>query len=211
MTEIVQAVITDKTMDRGQLRISFAGRSIALAGEALKKHQGLGKGDSVRLVIEKDEKAVAHITDIERSTVPGTDETLKTQAPIINANNNPAALAQAKAPVNAKKDPFPDATTPSSASCGVQDVAPSNVSTTATNDPPVQKVLNVTELPDSIEIGTPGKGGVIKVYFNSEFSVDAENRIKTAIALKVKANYWVEHGLDAEVPAQSLAQKEAMA
>lgn len=36
------------------------------------------------------------------------------------------------------------------------------------------------ELPDSIELGTPSKGGVLKVYFDSAKIEDAKQRIDNA-------------------------------
>jgi len=36
------------------------------------------------------------------------------------------------------------------------------------------------ELPDSIELGTPSKGGVLKVYFDSAKPEDAKLRIDNA-------------------------------
>lgn len=37
---------------------------------------------------------------------------------------------------------------------------------------------------DSIEIGSPGKGGSIKVYFDASLPEDAEHRIRSTIRLK---------------------------
>ncbi|MEN6610894.1 MAG: hypothetical protein ABFC24_08625 [Methanoregulaceae archaeon] len=42
-------------------------------------------------------------------------------------------------------------------------------------------VTQRTEYPDSIEIGTSGKGGVIKVYFNADDLVGAKRRIENAV------------------------------
>ena len=47
----------------------------------------------------------------------------------------------------------------------------------------VQVIRHVNELPDSIEIGTPSKGGVLKVYFQSADIADAEERVRAANAI----------------------------
>jgi len=39
------------------------------------------------------------------------------------------------------------------------------------------------ELPDSIELGTPSKGGVLKVYFDSAKLEDAKVRIDNATTI----------------------------
>jgi hypothetical protein len=44
--------------------------------------------------------------------------------------------------------------------------------------------LQRTERPDSIEIGTPGRGGTLKVYFDSGDTADAEKRIRNAFYLR---------------------------
>jgi len=49
-------------------------------------------------------------------------------------------------------------------------------------------IRNITEHPDSLEIGTPGKGGALKIYFDSSDPVDAEQRIRNALALRDLAN-----------------------
>jgi len=49
------------------------------------------------------------------------------------------------------------------------------------------KHITVQETPifqDSIEIGTPGKKGAVKVYFDSSHPADAERRIRTALELR---------------------------
>lgn len=43
---------------------------------------------------------------------------------------------------------------------------------------------HINELPDSVEIGTPSKGGVIKIYFNADDPKRAEERIISAFAIK---------------------------
>lgn len=42
-------------------------------------------------------------------------------------------------------------------------------------------ILTRTEYPDSIEIGTPGKGGNIKVYFDANDLAGAQKRIANAV------------------------------
>lgn len=49
-------------------------------------------------------------------------------------------------------------------------------------------IRNIAEHPDSLEIGTPGTGGALKIYFDSSDSVDAELRIRNALALRDLAN-----------------------
>jgi hypothetical protein len=44
------------------------------------------------------------------------------------------------------------------------------------------------ETPDSIEIGTPSKGGTLKVYFDANDKEAAEAKIKKAIELRTFAN-----------------------
>jgi hypothetical protein len=44
-----------------------------------------------------------------------------------------------------------------------------------------------TERPDSIEIGTPGKGGCVKVFFDAGDPEDAEKRIRNAMILRERA------------------------
>ena len=41
-----------------------------------------------------------------------------------------------------------------------------------------------TVRPDSLELGTPSKGGVIKIYFDSADPVDSERRIREAFRLR---------------------------
>ena len=46
-----------------------------------------------------------------------------------------------------------------------------------------QIITNKTQYPDSINIGTPGKGGDVKVYFNASNKVEAKQRIENAIEM----------------------------
>jgi hypothetical protein len=39
------------------------------------------------------------------------------------------------------------------------------------------------ELPDSVELGTPSKGGVLKVYFDASKLEDAKQKIDNAAAI----------------------------
>ncbi len=41
-----------------------------------------------------------------------------------------------------------------------------------------------TEFPDSFEFGTPGKYGILKVYFNASDKDGSETRIRNAIGLR---------------------------
>lgn len=43
---------------------------------------------------------------------------------------------------------------------------------------------HVNDRPDSITIGTPSKGGELKVYFNSEKPVEAESLLTNAFAIR---------------------------
>lgn len=47
-------------------------------------------------------------------------------------------------------------------------------------------------LMDSIEVGTPGKGGAVKVYFNSSDVADAKARIMNAMEVRKFAREQVE-------------------
>ena len=49
-------------------------------------------------------------------------------------------------------------------------------------------IKNVTVRPDSLELGTPGKSGCIKIYFDASDVADAELRIRNAITLRDLAN-----------------------
>lgn len=59
------------------------------------------------------------------------------------------------------------------------------------------KHITVQETPvyqDSIEIGTPGKGGVVKIYFDAGSPADAEQRIRTALLLREMTREIVDTG-----------------
>jgi hypothetical protein len=45
-------------------------------------------------------------------------------------------------------------------------------------------VTHTTIRPDSIELGTPGKQGALKIYFDSGDPVDSERRIREAFRLR---------------------------
>lgn len=45
-------------------------------------------------------------------------------------------------------------------------------------------IVHKTEHSDSITIGTPGKGGEIKVYFNASDLSEAEKRIDNAVQVR---------------------------
>jgi len=45
----------------------------------------------------------------------------------------------------------------------------------------MEEVISKKEFPDSIEVGTPSKGGVLKVYFDASKPVDAKTRIDNAV------------------------------
>ncbi|MEI6841380.1 MAG: hypothetical protein WCK53_08950 [Methanomicrobiales archaeon] len=49
-------------------------------------------------------------------------------------------------------------------------------------------IKNVAVRPDSLELGTPGKSGCIKIYFDASDVADAELRIRNAITLRDLAN-----------------------
>ena len=95
-----------------------------------------------------------------------------------------------------------------------QNSAPTNgtntepiVATTAAVNPPARMngrpvivehetvIKNVAVRPDSIEIGTPGKGGVVKVYVDFADVADTEQRIRDAMEMRELANklYSGEH------------------
>jgi len=55
--------------------------------------------------------------------------------------------------------------------------------------PPLMDALkaiseNDNELLDSVEIGTPSKGGALKVYFNADNKEDAEKRLRNGNDLR---------------------------
>jgi len=45
-------------------------------------------------------------------------------------------------------------------------------------------ISHTTIRPDSLELGTPSKGGVIKIYFDSGDPVDSERRIREAFRIR---------------------------
>jgi len=51
----------------------------------------------------------------------------------------------------------------------------------------VKKILEGSPYQDSIEIGTPGKGGVIKVYGDFGLPEEFEKRIREAVCLRKMA------------------------
>lgn len=51
----------------------------------------------------------------------------------------------------------------------------------------VKEINEASQLRDSIEIGTPGKGGVAKCYFSAADTNDARRRIDTVIWLRTYA------------------------
>jgi hypothetical protein len=46
---------------------------------------------------------------------------------------------------------------------------------------------HTTDRPDSIEIGTPSKGGTLKVYFDASRPVEADTLVARAIEIHQKA------------------------
>jgi hypothetical protein len=46
--------------------------------------------------------------------------------------------------------------------------------------------------PDSLELGIPSKGGVLKVYFDSGDPIDSERRLREAFRLRGIAQYLAE-------------------
>lgn len=61
----------------------------------------------------------------------------------------------------------------------------------------MEETILKKELPDSIELGTPSKGGVLKVYFDSSKKEEAKSRIDNAVevlsyALSAKNNLVVK-------------------
>ena len=58
----------------------------------------------------------------------------------------------------------------------------------------VKKILENSPFQDSIEIGTPGKGGTVKVYGDFGNAPQFEQRIKEAIRLRKMAIRTIEEG-----------------
>jgi len=50
-------------------------------------------------------------------------------------------------------------------------------------------VITRVEFPDSVEFGTPGKFGVLKVYFNASDLEGSKTRIENAVGVRA---YFVE-------------------
>lgn len=55
-----------------------------------------------------------------------------------------------------------------------------------------ETISHVTVRPDSLELGTPSKGGAIKIYFDSGDPVDSERRIREAFRLRELAQQLQE-------------------
>jgi hypothetical protein len=53
-------------------------------------------------------------------------------------------------------------------------------------------ISHTTIRPDSLELGTPSKGGSIKIYFDSGDPTDAERRIREAFRLREIAQSLAE-------------------
>lgn len=53
-------------------------------------------------------------------------------------------------------------------------------------------ISHTTIRPDSLELGTPSKGGSLKIYFDSGDPVDAERRIREAFRLREIAQSLAE-------------------
>jgi len=51
---------------------------------------------------------------------------------------------------------------------------------------------HVNVRPDSIEIGTPSKGGALKIYFDAGDPLDSEHRIREAFRLRELAQSLAE-------------------
>lgn len=56
----------------------------------------------------------------------------------------------------------------------------------------IQKVVN--ENPDSLEIGTAGKGGAIKVYGNFDNPESFKSKIDNAVSIREYANSKINNG-----------------
>lgn len=54
----------------------------------------------------------------------------------------------------------------------------------------ITKVIN--ERPDSLEMGTPSKGGSLKVYFNANNLEESKKLVDNAIAIREYAKAQVE-------------------
>lgn len=56
----------------------------------------------------------------------------------------------------------------------------------------IETQSHVTVRPDSLELGTPSKGGALKIYFDAGDPVDSERRIREAFRLREVAQYLAE-------------------
>ena len=59
------------------------------------------------------------------------------------------------------------------------------------------EIIKKVEFPDSVELGTPSKGGVLKVYFDASKLDEAKTRISNAAEI---LNYAVSVKVSVEVP-----------
>jgi len=58
----------------------------------------------------------------------------------------------------------------------------------------VKKILENSPFQDSLEIGTPGKGGAIKVYGDFGNAPQFEQRIREAVRLRKVASQLIAEG-----------------
>jgi hypothetical protein len=56
----------------------------------------------------------------------------------------------------------------------------------------VEEVVHKQDRPDSIEIGTPGKGGALKVYFNAARLEEAVQLVENAHTLLRRTRSMIE-------------------
>jgi hypothetical protein len=61
----------------------------------------------------------------------------------------------------------------------------------------VNRILEGSPFQDSIEIGTPGKGGALKIYGDFSDPAGFEDRIREAVRLRKKAADMIEEGRSA--------------
>lgn len=61
----------------------------------------------------------------------------------------------------------------------------------------IQQILQSEANTDSVEIGTPSKGGVLKVYFNADDPAKAKARIDAAIHMRAYAAQALAGGAQA--------------
>ena len=62
--------------------------------------------------------------------------------------------------------------------------------------------ININERPDSLDIGTPSKGGNAKIYFNAEKPEEAKKLIESIIKLRVFAQQEMEKAIGQQVSGQ---------